>query len=155
MKSSIKKALPCAWNLNNRGFSQGNDINITLPIKTVSEANTKAHWTVGYQRNKQQKDIVKKSLLAYSDIVLKFPLTITVTRIAPRMLDAHDNLRTSLKWVVDAIADFIFPGLKAGRADDSPDLIWHYSQKKGKPREYGVEISIISHNPNPSEKDFD
>lgn len=63
-----------------------------------------------------------------------------MTRIGKRKMD-FDNLVSSLKYVRDAIADFIFPGLPPGRADDHPLLFWEYRQKIDK--KYSVQIDFI------------
>ena len=50
---------------------------------------------------------------------------VTMTRVAPRSLDKHDNLPASLKAHADGIA-------KALRLDDASPLIeWKYAQRKG------------------------
>jgi hypothetical protein len=61
---------------------------------------------------------------------------ITLTRIAPRELDAHDGLRSALKPVVDGVADFF------GCKDNDPRLSWQYEQRRGRVREYAVEIRL-------------
>jgi len=62
--------------------------------------------------------------------------TITLTRIAPRQLDAHDGLRSALKPVCDGVADFF------GCKDNDPRLEWVYRQERGKVREYAVLITL-------------
>ena len=63
--------------------------------------------------------------------------TILLTRVAPRSLDKGDNLPYSMKWVRDGIT----AGM--GEPDDNADhLEWVYFQRKGKPKEYGVEVQI-------------
>jgi hypothetical protein len=61
---------------------------------------------------------------------------ITLTRIAPRKLDAHDGLRSALKPVVDGVADFF------GCKDNDPRLEWRYEQRRGRIREYAVLITL-------------
>ena len=112
-----------------------------LPIKTASESNSTEHWTVKSKRHKLQKGWIKWAFHQDKPIIA-MPCTIVVTRIAPRALDCHDNLPMSLKWVCDSIADNLFPGKAAGRADDCKDIKWEYRQEKGKPREYAVKIEI-------------
>lgn len=114
---------------------------VFLPIKTVSEANCSDHFIVKSKRHKMQKKWIRLAYMRDKPILPK-KATISITRIAPKTLDADDNLPMALKYVKDYIADLIFPGLAAGRADDSKDLTWVYSQEKGKTREYGVKIKI-------------
>ena len=67
---------------------------------------------------------------------LRLPVTITITRVAPRKLDS-DNLARSMKAVRDGIAD-------AFRLDDGDDrLDWRYAQRTGRAKEYSVDVEII------------
>lgn len=63
------------------------------------------------------------------------PLTVTVTRVAPGQLDAHDNLPGSCKAIVDAIAAWL------GLDDRDPRLSWQYDQRRDG-RTVGVGIRI-------------
>lgn len=109
-----------------------------LPIKTVSEANISEHWTKSSKRHNSQAFSIR---YWFKNASPKFnlPLAITLTRLSPRKLDS-DNLVIAFKWIKDAIADQIFPGLAAGRADDSPELTWHYKQENAK--SYGIRIEF-------------
>ena len=112
-----------------------------LPIKTASEGNCSEHWAIKAKRHKKQKAWIKVTFLKERPCI-KLPVHIVLTRIAPRMLDEHDILRSSLKWVVDALAECLIPGKAAGRADDSKLITWEYHQQKGSPREYAVKIEF-------------
>ncbi len=117
-----------------------------LPIKTVSEANSgHEHWTSKHKRHKLQKRwllTIKTDLaLSCKQCYLSDPVDITLIRIAPRKLD-DDNLQSSLKYIRDYIADILFPGQQAGRADDTDMIIWKYDQEKGNPKEYAIKIRI-------------
>lgn len=102
-----------------------------LPIKTVSESNCAEHWTAKHKRHKMQRRQIRMAFLT-KKMDMTLPCRVKLTRIAPRSLDAHDNLRMSLKWVVDAIADNLLPGKACGRADDSDQISWDYDQERGK-----------------------
>ena len=106
----------------------------------VSEANTSEHWSKKSSRHKMQKMLIN----AYMNRQQRPqpPCLITLTRIAPRLLDAEDNLPMSMKYFKDAIADFIYPGLAAGRADDNANLSWTFRQQKGKVKEYALKVEI-------------
>lgn len=113
----------------------------TYPIKIVSEGNIhENHWKA-HARHKRQKALINAFLLR-DQPPITLPCKIYITRIAPRKLDAHDNLRFSLKWIVDALAAYVFPGKKAGRADDTDLIEWVYDQRKGLPKEYALQITI-------------
>jgi hypothetical protein len=65
------------------------------------------------------------------------PLTVTITRIAPRKLDC-DNLVGSAKACRDGVADWLGVDDRTSRSG----VVWAYDQgKKGK-KEYGVIIHI-------------
>lgn len=110
-------------------------------IRTAIESNSSEHWTVKAKRHKKQKLMIKKVFLSERPPVQP-PCIVSITRIAPRELDEHDNLRVSLKWIADALAEYLVPGKANGRADDDKRIQWHFSQKKGLIREYGVYVKI-------------
>lgn len=92
---------------------------ITLPIKTVSEANRRDHWRVKAKRAKDQRNAARMLSRAYP-----VPCVVTLVRVSPRVLDS-DNLRSALKAVRDGIADRLC-------VDDGGDLVrWEYRQEKG------------------------
>lgn len=114
----------------------------TIPIRLLSEGNNNDHWTKKHKRRKMQQQWT--SVFWRRDIGnIKPPVAITLVRQAPRTLDG-DNLQTAFKWIRDAIADLIIPGLKPGRADNLEGLTFHYDQEKSK--EYGVKV-IVEKNP--------
>ena len=117
-------------------------IEIRVPIRLISEANTLDHWTKKHRR----KQKVKAMLDAYwpKDFDVVLPCTIELVRVAPRKLDSGDNLQMSLKFVRDFVADKLIPNLQAGRADDDERMTWRYSQEKGNPKEYGLIIRFHS-----------
>lgn len=113
-----------------------------IPLRIISEANKSEHWTKKSSRHRKQKHMISLFLKpVISEISL--PCFVQLTRIAPRMLDEHDNLRSSLKWVVDAIAGLLLPNLDPGRADDDKRISWSYNQERKGIREYALKIVII------------
>lgn len=115
---------------------------ICVPVRLVSESNMREHWTKKIRRKKQQKELICLYLKNEIQTKMTPPVQITLTRIAPRKLD-YDNLVSSMKTVQDAIAGFLLPDLAPGRADDpSQGLSFSYGQKRGSPKEYGLEIAI-------------
>lgn len=109
-----------------------------LNIETVSEANCCQHWRTKKKRHDDQKNRIKNWLKDYK---IQIPAIVKITRFSSRKLDS-DNLPVSVKYIRDAIADHIFPGLRPGMADDNPNLHWYYNQQIGKLR--GVKIEIFS-----------
>lgn len=111
----------------------------TIPIRTVSEANSSEHWSKKSARHKKQKKWVR---IYMNGKGIHPPCHIKLTRIAPRKLDKDDNLPTSFKYIKDYIADVIKPGLAPGRADDDETITWDYAQEKGLPNTYGFRVEI-------------
>lgn len=75
-------------------------------------------------------------LRATHNTVPELPIVVTVTRVAPKALDGHDNLTGGCKATVDGIADFLRV------KDDDPRVTWRYGQQLSVFRRYGVRIEI-------------
>lgn len=111
---------------------------VYVPIRTVSVANLREHWRVKARRAKAERDAVAlllRPMLRAEPLGAWVPCAVTIVRIAPRELDS-DNLVRSQKHVRDAIA----AGL--GVDDRDPRVIWYVVQRRGRVREYAVEITI-------------
>lgn len=114
---------------------------LSLPIKTVSEANNFDHWTKKHKRHKEQKLAIFWICRTNIDHI-KLPCTIKLTRLAPRMIDAADNLPMSFKYILDAICEILTGQTVAGRADSHPGISVSYDQIKTS--NCGIMIEIIS-----------
>lgn len=112
----------------------------TIPVRTISEANGREHFRVKAKRAKEQRAMARMFAGQWSPFP-KPPLVITITRIGVRGLD-DDNLASSQKAVRDGIADAL------GIDDGDKRLSWRYEQRKGKPKEYAVEVEIAQLVPN-------
>ena len=113
-------------------------IQFQAPLKLVSEANCREHWSKKSRRAKLQRETAAactRSELRAFHRQLVAPLVVTITRIGVRKLD-DDNLARSGKAIRDGIADAL------GIDDGSDAIKWQYSQRKGAPREYAVHVSI-------------
>jgi hypothetical protein len=111
----------------------------TIPVYTVSEANTNQHWA----KKKKRTDLQKRwiwLIFKRDKPDIKLPCLIKLIRIGKRKLD-DDNLPVSVKILRDKIADQIIPGKAAGQADSDSRLSWEYAQEKG---ENSVRIEIYS-----------
>ncbi len=113
-----------------------------INMKTVSEGNSSENPFAKANRHREQKKRIKQ-LFITEKIEIKPPCEVILTRIAPRSLDEHDNLRMAFKWIVDAIAENIKKNYVPGRADDDKTITWTYRQESGKPKEYAVKIEFI------------
>lgn len=116
-------------------------IEFTVPIRTISEANSSEHWRKRWKRHQWQTLILKSYLKAKCSSV-NLPIKIIITRIAPRPLD-FDNLAMSVKFIRDQLAAFFIPGQQMGRADNDPRLYFEYMQNKGIPKQYAIRITIV------------
>lgn len=55
-------------------------------------------------------------------------------------MDAHDNLRMALKYLLDSVCAEITGELRPGLADANPGFTFEYDQQKSK--NYAVKIEI-------------
>lgn len=107
-------------------------IRIELPIKTVNTTNSREHWSTVHRRTKATRQIVGLKLNTVQRPAL--PVRVVLTRQSKNLMDAHDNLRTSLKPVVDEVAKWL-------RLDDAdPRVTWEYIQERA--RTFGVRIEV-------------
>lgn len=112
------------------------------PLRTVSESNMREHWAAKAKRAKLQRSATYywlRSLLP-SGPSWALPLTITLTRIAPRCLDSG-NFEPSMKAIQDACADYLAGAYGTGQ-DRQPGLTWRYAQRRGGVKQYGVEVLL-------------
>lgn len=102
-------------------------VTITLPIRTVSEANQREHWAKKAKRTRTQRNVARMVCnlkLSHLDVT-KTPLLVTLARVSPRKLD-DDNLRGALKAVRDGVADAL------GTDDGGHGrIVWEYQQWTG------------------------
>lgn len=106
-----------------------NPIEIIIPVKLQSFANTSYHWTQLHHRRSCLKKTIALFLVPYMDSI-HLPISITLIRLGSRKLD-YDNLVAAFKPVRDQIAYMIFPGSRMGQKDSDPRITWHYDQAKG------------------------
>jgi hypothetical protein len=118
------------------------ELETILPIKTVSEANRRDHWTKKHKRAKAQRG----AAFMYCRIVFGHsplstidnnqPVTVELTRCATRKLD-RDNLYSSVKHIVDGVCDWL--GI------DDGDKLFNlncYQEFKSKSNELKLKIII-------------
>lgn len=106
-----------------------------MPIRTVNESNgSHGHWGKKSSRRAGHKTAVWAVM--HGKPLPALPITVTLTRISAGELDAHDNLRGSLKAVVDQIAE------QYGIADKDKRIDWQYAQEKAPRGTHGVRVKI-------------
>lgn len=112
-------------------------VRVVIPgLRLVSEANERGAWFKGAKRAADQRRVVKLVLRTRRPPAL--PCVVRVVRVAPRDLDAGDNLSRAAKAVRDEIAAWL------GTDDRDPRITWHVGQEKGGAREYAVRILVRS-----------
>lgn len=107
-------------------FQSNPAVDQALSAAAVNITNTREHRAVRAKRTSSVRRAMYRRAKAMLEASPIGPLlVVTVTRVAPRKLDAHDNLRAALKPHVDGIADAL-------RIDDASPLVrWDYAQRKG------------------------
>lgn len=112
-------------------------IEITVPVRIVSEMNTREHWRVRDGRFRTHKYAVHYALANHRaqlrEIAAEGPIVVTLTRIGKKTLDT-DNLASGFKACRDEVAGVL------GIDDGSPRITWNYEQQAG--REYAAIIRI-------------
>lgn len=106
-----------------------------IPIKTVSLMNMREHFRVTAARKKLHRTQVAFMLTSLDKPPL--PVVVKLTRRSVKSLDAHDNLPSAFKNVVDEIASWL------GIDDADPRVTWQYHQKKSKQGDYGIRIEFV------------
>ena len=107
-------------------------IDIFLPLVTKTLDNLRCHWSVKAKLVKEQRETTYWMLKTKS--LPESPVTITITRCAPRRLDTT-NLGSALKGVIDGCSD-------AMGVDDSQDDLMAFDLRQRKQSLVGVEVTI-------------
>ena len=113
-------------------------IDILVPVRIVSEANSRDHWRKSAVRKKSHRSTAMLLCRAAHNWQVPNPnrnYRVLMTRIAPRQLD-DDNLASGFKATRDGIADAM------GIDDGSPRIRWDYSQERGEPHVYAARVQI-------------
>ncbi len=106
-----------------------------IPIKTGRGQNDREHHMARYRRTSGEREAA--CLLTRTQIHRNaLPCVVTLTRISAGTLDAHDNLKGSLKSILDGIAD----GLEI--KDNDPRVTWRYAQQKCTRGYFGIRVRI-------------
>jgi hypothetical protein len=94
-----------------------------------------ARFAAAAKVRKQRDDVTLILRSRLGTVPPALPLVVTVTRVAPGTLDAHDNLPGACKHVVDALASWL------GVDDRNEGITWRYDQRRDG-REVGVAIRM-------------
>lgn len=115
-------------------------IDFMIPgLRTVSEANSREHWSIKNERKKaQQTEVAAAMQNALRGRRVELPCVVKLTRIGPNRMD-DDNLIRSCKGIRDILA------LKLGADDGDTDKIrFEYAQMPIGSRSYGLKVEISS-----------
>ena len=114
------------------------EVTIEVPIRTVSEVNSRENWRKKNARKQGQQFAVGAMLGAETMAIdeIQPPYLVTLTRIGKRLLD-DDNCASSFKGIRDSVASFLLVD-----DGDTKAVLWKYRQETGK--DYAVRISIKS-----------
>lgn len=107
-------------------------VTLSIPMRTVSEANRRDHWAVKAARVKAQRATVAIYLSRVPRV--RMPVSVRLVRTGGKRLD-DDNLRSAMKAARDSIAEAY------GVDDGSPLWTWNYDQECGR-GPLGVRIEI-------------
>lgn len=100
------------------------EVEYACDLKTPQNQRSRT-WHAGASKTKALREGIAIRLMGASRARPVLPVTITLSRIAPRALD-DDNLRGAFKAIRDGICDYL--GL---RSDSSPLITWRYEQSSG------------------------
>jgi len=121
-------------------FIEDRKIMLILDLKAANEANHAEPWRKRNARHKAQKKRIFVELLNCKQLV-RLPCVLRFTRYAQKMLDAHDNLPMSFKWICDQVCAELTGELRPGLADSNKNFTMQYDQEKSKIYAVKIEIS--------------
>jgi hypothetical protein len=125
----------------------GEPFTLVVPVHTASEANARGHWGKKYRRTSSVREAVALCWGAYE---ARLPVVVTITRIAPHVLDGDNLVGGATKAARDQVAvELGLPIKKRGEtrwahvADDRDERVeWRVEQRRGDDREYAIEIRV-------------
>jgi hypothetical protein len=113
------------------------ELGVVIPLRTVSEANSRGHWAKKAKRTRQARTtvalVVSGALLGRK---VTGPLNVVLTRYSPSNGLDDDNLVSSLKGARDGVADAL------GVNDRDPRIVWQYAQTRAPQRQWAVMVQI-------------
>lgn len=112
-----------------------NMICVLLPLRIISEANQRGHWSKSAGRKALHRKTARCMLHSHARPQTPGQIAITLTRIAPRPMDG-DNMQSGCKAMRDGISDWL------GIDDGSKRLTWIYAQRRGERGQYLAEVLV-------------
>ena len=113
-------------------------IAVELPgLRTESKDNARGHWARKARKTAKERHLV--SLVLGARRAWRFPVRVTITRIAPRRLDTG-GLWSAMKAVQDEVAKWL--GGDDGASERAGQVQWVVEDKHGGVRVVAVRIRI-------------
>jgi hypothetical protein len=121
---------------NRQGGRSSGGVGVMLPVRTLSEPNSRRHWAKASKMSREQRTAFAMNVKAVAWAV-RFPCVVTLTRFTPGSegLD-DDNLPPALKHCRDGVAD----GLGFDDSRKAP-ITWRYAEVTGAD-DYAVRAEI-------------
>jgi hypothetical protein len=113
-------------------------ISVSWPMELKNPQNMRGHWAIKARMFKAQRAATALALRGHGLPCLPpSPLVVTMTRLAPRMLDS-DGVVASFKAVRDEVAKWLC-------IDDGSDAVrWEYRQVQSKPASVKIEFEVVT-----------
>ena len=127
-------ANPC---LDDMGGEMKPVVEVTIPIKIVSEANTTGAWRTKARRVKEQKRVVTLVMSQFDVRLVKLPAVVRFTRLSFGELDT-DNLASSCKAARDSVAAWL--GIDDG---DVTRVMYQYAQGMAPRKTYALKVEVF------------
>lgn len=108
---------------------------VLLPLRIVSVLNEREHHMVRHRRAALHRKTTLTLLKQAQRTAPALPVTVTLTRIAPRSLDG-DNCQAGFKACRDGVAEWL------GVDDADPCIAWRYAQRRGHTAQYAAEVVV-------------
>lgn len=96
-------------------------VELEIPLQTPNRA--EHHFSRSWRRKTERAEVAR-GLVKLMGVRPPGPWLVTITRLAAKELDGHDNLRGACKSVVDEVAAWL--GLASDR---DPSVTWCYRQE--------------------------
>ncbi len=124
------------------------DVALTVEVTTPNPLNrsgrSRHFWAVDADRKRVEE---ATAVGLHGLVPPRLPAAVTLTRVSPATLDAHDGLPAALKHVVDGLAEWL--GCDDG---DTSAVTWTYAQRRERAR-HCVEVLVRHHAPDGAEQE--
>lgn len=120
---------------------------VTVPgLRLFNPLNGSLHWAERARRAREQVAAVRVALAQLgtdvrNELRAARAVRVRITRVGGKRMD-NNGACAAIKWVEDTVADWLRPGLAAGRADDAKHGVsteYPPGQESGA---YGVRIEL-------------